>query len=269
MKQIFKQVFPQTIPVMAGYISLGIAFGLLLQSSGYGPLWAFLMSVFIYAGSAQFLAVELLAAGATLPQVALFTFLLNFRHFFYGLSMIEKYRKTGIRKPYLVFGLTDETYALLTGYKAPEGMSDQNYYFAVTLMNQLYWVTGCVLGSVAGSLIPFDTTGIDFAMTALFAVLVVEQWKSNNKHLPAISGFVITIVSLLIFGADNFLIPALIVISVVLLCMKGVLNEREAEPHERNAKPCERNAKPRGSDAKQHEGNVESCERNIEPGGRQ
>lgn len=228
MKQIIRQVFPQTIPVMAGYISLGIAFGLLLQSIGYGPIWAFLMSLFIYAGSAQFLAVELLAAGATLTHVALLTFLLNFRHLFYGLSMVEKYRGTGIRKIYLIFGLTDETYALLTGYKTPEGLSDRSYYFAVTLMNQLYWIFGCVMGSVAGSIIPFDTTGIDFAMTALFAVLVVEQWKTHKNHIPAISGFVITVAALFIFGADSFLIPALIVMSVVLLCLKSTLNREES-----------------------------------------
>lgn len=227
MKRIIRQVFPQTIPVMAGYISLGIAFGLLLQSIGYGPVWAFLMSLFIYAGSAQFLAVELLAAGATLVHVALLTFLLNFRHLFYGLSMIEKYRGAGIRKIYLIFGLTDETYAVLTGYKTPEGLRDQNYYFAVTLMNQLYWVVGSVIGSVAGGIIPFDTTGIDFAMTALFAVLVVEQWKTHKNHIPAISGFAITVASLYIFGSDSFLIPALIVMSVMLLCMKGILHWEE------------------------------------------
>lgn len=227
MKRIIKKVFPQTIPVMAGYISLGIAFGLLLQSIGYGPIWAFLMSLFIYAGSAQFLAVELLAAGATLTHIALLTFLLNFRHLFYGLSMIEKYRGTGIGKIYLIFGLTDETYALLTGYKTPEGLSDKSYFFAVTLMNHLYWILGSVIGSVAGSIIPFDLTGIDFAMTALFAVLVVEQWKTNKNHIPAISGFVITVAALFIFGADNFLIPALIVMSVALLSMKGTLSREK------------------------------------------
>ena len=227
MKRIIKQVFPQTIPVMAGYISLGIAFGLMLQSIGYGPIWAFLMSLFIYAGSAQFLAVELLAAGATLTNVALLTFLLNFRHLFYGLSMLEKYRGTGIRKIYLIFGLTDETYALLTCCKTPEGLSDKNYYFAVTLMNQLYWILGCVIGSLAGSIMSFDISGIDFAMTALFAVLVVEQWKTHKNHIPAISGFVITIAALYIFGADSFLIPALIVMSVVLMCMKSTLNLEE------------------------------------------
>lgn len=224
MKQILKQVFPKTIPVMAGYLSLGIAFGLLLQAIGYGPIWSLWMSLFIYAGSAQFLAIELLSAGATFTQVALLTFLLNFRHLFYGLSMIEKYRGTGIRKPYLIFGLTDETYALLTGYKAPKGISDPNYYLAVTLLNQIYWVVGCVLGALVGSILPFDTTGMDFAMTALFAVLVVEQWKTYKNHIPAIVGFVITTVALLIFGADRFLIPALIVMSVVLMCLQNILN---------------------------------------------
>lgn len=223
MKRFIKKIFPQTVPVMAGYLSLGAAFGLLLQSAGYGPIWALLMSLFIYAGSAQFLAVELVAAGATLPQVALLTVLLNFRHLFYGLSMIEKYRGTGIKKIYLIFALTDETYALLTSNKVPEGIDDGNYYFAVTLTNHLYWILGTLLGSVAGSLIPFDTTGIDFAMTALFAVMVVEQWKTHRNHIPAVTGFVITVAALYIFGADNFLIPALIVISVALLCMKGAL----------------------------------------------
>lgn len=227
MKQIIKQVFPQTIPVMAGYISLGIAFGLLLQSAGYGPVWSFLMAVFIYAGSAQFLAAELLTAGATLIHVALLTLLLNFRHLFYGLSMIERYRGTGIKKIYLIFGLTDETYALLTGYKPPEGLSDKNYCFSVTLMNQLYWVLGCVAGNIAGSVIPFNTTGIDFAMTALFGVLVVEQWKTQKNHIPAISGLLITVVSLCIFGPDSFLIPTLIAISVVLLCVKGTVNRED------------------------------------------
>ena len=229
MKQIIRKVIPQTVPVMAGYICLGIAFGLLLQTLGYGPIWALAMSVFIYAGSAQFLALELIAAGATFDKVALLTFLLNFRHLFYGLSMIEKYRGTGKRKLYLIFGLTDETYALLTGYRTPDGINDKDYYLAVTLINQIYWVAGCVLGSVAGNIIPVDTTGIDFVMTALFAVLVVEQWKTNKNKIPAILGFVITIASLLLFGPDNFLIPALIVISAALMCMKSILNREETD----------------------------------------
>lgn len=220
MKNAFRQAFPQTIPVLAGYLSLGIAFGILLQSAGYGPLWAFGMSLLIYAGSAQFLCVELLAAGAALSQVALLTFLLNFRHFFYGLSMITRYRNTGRRKWYLIFGLTDETYALLTGTKVPEDIDKNKFYTAVTFLNHCYWILGSVIGAAVGSFLPFDTTGIDFSMTALFAVLVVEQWKSHSDHLPAMLGFGITILSLMIFGADNFLIPALLVLSAILLCLQ-------------------------------------------------
>lgn len=229
MKNILKQVFPQTVPVMAGYLSMGMAFGLMLQNIGYGPIWALIMSVFIYAGSGQFLAVELLAAGAALSQVALLTLLLNFRHLFYGLSMIKKYRGTGVRKLYLIFGLTDETYALLTGYKTPDGLKDKDYYLVVTLMNHIYWISGCVLGAVAGSIIPFDMTGVDFAMTALFAVLVVEMWKTNKNHIPTLLGFGITIAALLIFGADSFLIPSLIVISFVLLCMQKKMRTEETD----------------------------------------
>ncbi len=228
-RQAFRQVFPQTIPVLAGYLSLGIAFGILLQSAGYGPLWALGMSFIIYAGSAQFLCVELLAAGASLSQVALLTFLLNFRHFFYGLSMITRYQNTGKRKWYLIFGLTDETYALLTAAKIPENIDSKDFYTVITLMNHCYWVLGSVIGAAAGTFLPFDTTGIDFSMTALFAVLVVEQWKSHSRHLPALLGFGITILSLMIFGADNFLIPALLVLSATLLFLQPKTDKQEKE----------------------------------------
>lgn len=229
MKNAFRQAFPLTIPVMAGYLSLGIAFGILLQSAGYGPLWAFGMSLIIYAGSAEFLCVELLAAHASLSHVALLTFLLNFRHFFYGLSMITRYQNTGKRKWYLIFGLTDETYALLTAAKTPQDTDSKDFYYAVTLLNHSYWVLGSVIGAVAGKLLPIDTTGIDFSMTALFAVLVVEQWKAHSKHLPALLGFGATIVSLIIFGPDSFLIPALLVISAALLFLQPKTNTQSKE----------------------------------------
>ena len=217
MKKAFKAALPRTIPVMAGYIFLGIAFGLLMSNSGYGILWALAMSVFIYAGTAQFLGVSLLAAGASLPSVALLTFILNFRHFFYGLSMLSKYKDTGKVKPYLIFGLTDETYAILAGGLVPQDVDETKYYFAVTLLDQIYWVLGSVLGNAFGAIITIDLTGIDFAMTALFAILVVENWKAHSRHLPAMVGFLISIVCLIIFGVNNYLIPALVGITLVLL----------------------------------------------------
>ena len=184
------------------------------------------MSVFVFAGSAQFLCVELLAAGASLYQVALLTFLLNFRHFFYGLTMVSRYHNVKkSRRWYLIFGLTDETYAILSAPTVPEDIDAEDFYTAVTLLNQFYWVLGSVLGGTIGTLITFNTAGIDFAMTALFAVLVVEQWKAHSNHLPAILGFGVTIVALMVFGADNFLIPALIVISAILLLMKNKLSK--------------------------------------------
>lgn len=225
MKSSFKSAFPQTLPVLAGYVSLGIAFGILLRDAGYGVIYAFLMSLFVFAGSAQFLCVELLVANATLPQVAFLIFLLNFRHFFYGLTMISHYRNVK-NKWYLIFGLTDETYALLSANKIPSTVAKSDFYFAVTLLNHIYWISGSVIGSLVGALIPFDMTGIDFAMTALFAVLVVEQWKSHSKHFPAILGFSVSILSILIFGTENFIIPTLIIICVILLLFKNQLEEK-------------------------------------------
>ena len=225
MKSSFKSAFPQTLPVLAGYISLGIAFGILLRNAGYGVIYAFLMSLFVFAGSAQFLCVELLVANATLPQVAFLIFLLNFRHFFYGLTMISHYRNVK-NKWYLIFGLTDETYALLSANKIPSTVEKSDFYFAVTLLNHIYWISGSVIGSLVGALIPFDMTGIDFAMTALFAVLVVEQWKSHSKHFPVILGFAVSILSILIFGTENFIIPTLIIICVILLLFKNQLEEK-------------------------------------------
>ena len=225
MKSSFKSAFPQTLPVLAGYVSLGIAFGILLRDAGYGVIYAFLMSLFVFAGSAQFLCVELLVANATLPQVAFLIFLLNFRHFFYGLTMISHYRNVK-KKWYLIFGLTDETYALLSANKIPSTVEKSDFYFAVTFLNHIYWISGSVIGSLVGALIPFDMTGIDFAMTALFAVLVVEQWKSHSKHFPAILGFAVSILSILIFGTENFIIPTLIIICVILLLFKNQLEEK-------------------------------------------
>lgn len=225
MKSSFKSAFPQTLPVLAGYVSLGIAFGILLRDAGYGVFYAFLMSLFVFAGSAQFLCVELLVANATLPQVAFLIFLLNFRHFFYGITMISHYRNVK-NKWYLIFGLTDETYALLSANKIPSTVEKSDFYFVVTFLNHIYWISGSVIGSLVGALIPFDMTGIDFAMTALFAVLVVEQWKSHSKHFPAILGFSVSILSILIFGTENFIIPTLIIICGILLLFKNQLEEK-------------------------------------------
>ena len=219
--------FPVTVPVLMGYLAIGIAFGLMLQSIGYGPGWAALMSLLIYAGSGQYLGVSLLAMGAPLTQVALLTFIVNFRHLVYGLSLLEKVRGMGVRKLYMMFSLTDETYALLSSAKVPEGVREHDFYFWIALMDQSYWVIGSVLGAVAGQLLGFDTTGVDFAMTALFIVIAVDQWKAYPKHLPALLGGVATVGCLLLFGADNMLVPALAVIVLVLVLARPRLEDRK------------------------------------------
>ena len=215
-----KHAFKQSVPIMAGYIVLGMGFGVLLESKGYGVLWAIAMSVFIYAGSMQYVAINLITGGASLIATALMTLMVNARHLFYGISMLDKYKNTGKYKPYLIFALTDATYSLVCSGKIPEGVDRNKYYFLVSLFDQVYWVIGSVIGSVVGSVLNFNTVGIDFSMTALFLVVFVEQWKSTKDHASAITGVAASVVCLLIFGAGNFVIPAMISITVILILMK-------------------------------------------------
>lgn len=218
-------VFPFTVPVLMGYLAIGMAFGLMLQSAGYGVAWAFVMSLTIYAGSGQYLGVSLLAMGAPLPQVAFLTLMINFRHLVYGLSMLEKFRGMGVRKLYMMFSLTDETYALLSSAWPPEGVNEHDFYFCVALLDHCYWIAGSVIGSLAGAALGFDTTGVDFAMTALFLVIAVGQWKAAGSHLPALLGAAATLVSLLIVGAEDMLLSALGIIVLVLTLLRPRLDE--------------------------------------------
>ena len=228
--------FPATVPVLMGYLAIGMAFGLMLQTEGYGVGWALLMSLTIYAGSGQYLGVSLLATGAHLSQVAFLTLMINFRHLVYGLSMLEKFRGMGARKFYMIFSLTDETYALLSSAKVPEGVDEHRYYFAVAMLDHSYWIMGSVLGSVLGSALGFDTTGVDFAMTALFLVIAVGQWKQAGSHLPALLGAAATLISLLVVGADDMLLPALGMIVILLTVLRRRLGEESNTKEEES--PC-------------------------------
>ena len=225
-RKALSAAFPVTVPVLMGYLAIGMAFGFMLQAVGYNFIWAFFMSLSIYAGSGQYLGVSLLSTGAALGTVALMTLIINFRHLVYGLSMLEKFRGMGIRKLYMIFSLTDETYALLSSAQAPVGVNPRNFYFAIALLDQSYWILGSVIGAVAGAVIPIDTTGIDFAMTALFVVIAVEQWETYRSHLPAVLGAVATLVSLLLVGAENMLLPALAIIVVALLLLRERLDDK-------------------------------------------
>ena len=223
----FKYAFVRSLPIMAGYIVLGLGFGVLLQSKGYGAGWALAMGGLIYAGSMQYVAIDLLAGGASLISAALMTLMVNARHLFYGISMLECYKDTGAAKPYLIFALTDETYSVVCSGDVPDGVDRKKYYFWVSLLDQFYWVVGCVAGALLGSVLPFDTMGIDFSMTALFLVVMVEQWRSTCDHTPALVGLGVSLVCLLIFGSSNFLIPSMIGITAALTLLRGTMEKRK------------------------------------------
>ena len=209
--ETLKKAFKDSLPVMAGYIVLGSGFGIIMQVNGFGILWALAMSVFIYAGSMQYVAVGFLSGGASLVTVAMTTLMVNARHLFYGISMINRYKNSGAKKPYLIFSLTDETYSIVC-----HGENTYSYYLAVSALNQFYWVTGTVFGSLLGNVLPFSTEGIDFALTALFITVFTDQWLSSKKHFSAICGVAVSVLCLLIFGKDGFMIPAMITITVIL-----------------------------------------------------
>ncbi len=219
----FKAAFPFTIPVLTGYLFIGIAFGVMYQEKGYHFLWAILMSILVYAGSGQYLAVNFFVPGVNLFHVIFLEFMVNIRHVFYGLSLLERFNDMGRKKLYMIFSLTDETYSLFFITKVPKGVDEKKFMFAIALLDQLYWIAGSAIGAIAGTVIPFNTTGIDFAMTALFVVIFVEQWLSSKNHIPALVGLGAGLICLLIFGSENFILPAMICIMIALLsCHKFI-----------------------------------------------
>lgn len=206
--------------MMTGYVFLGFGFGILMQNCGYGVLWSSAMSLFIYAGSMQYVAVSLFTSGASLLTAAVTAFMVNARHLFYGISMVDAYKGMGKKKPYLIFGLTDETYSLVSQLQLPQGVSRSSYCFLVTLFDHCYWVAGTVLGALAGTLLPINYEGVDFALTALFVTIFVEQWLSTKDHRPAIIGVAVTALCLILFGTEIFLIPSMLIVAASLTLLR-------------------------------------------------
>lgn len=227
MKRTLKIAFPMTIPVMLGYISVGIPFGLLVIKSGLSIWVAIGMSVFVYAGAMQFLAIGLLVNPVGLVQVGLMTLFVNIRHLFYGLSFIELFKTFGLKKQYMIFALTDETYSLLCGMAIQNEISKESLFFAVSLLNQIYWITGTIIGVFLGTLIKFNTAGIEFALTALFIVIFIEQWLAYKTHIPAFLGLVASAFSLIIFGQGSLIIPSMALMLIGLMVLKPWILKRE------------------------------------------
>lgn len=210
------KAFRDSIPVMAGYIVLGMGFGILMSAKGYGVLWAVATGIIIYSGTMQFAAAEMFTGGAALTEAAMTALMMGARHIFYGLTMSERYKNIhGLKKAYMIFSLTDETYSLVCE------SDDEDYCFWVSLFDHSYWITGGVIGSLLGEILPFDSRGIDFALTALFVSICTEQWLNTENHFPALIGFTASILCLVIFGAGNFLIPSMIAVTVLLFAMRG------------------------------------------------
>ena len=224
-KKIFLAALSATLPVLLGYLSIGIAFGFMLSEIGYNALWAGFMSLFIYAGSMQFIAVDLIGSSASLFTVAITAIIIQSRHMLYGLSLIEKFKNMGKLKLYMIFSLTDETYALLTAAKPPKGTSPKCYYFLIAILDHSYWIAGSIIGATLGNILNIDTKGIDFAMTALFVVIATEQWLEYKTHRPAIIGMVCSILALIAFGASNLLIPAMIMIIAALFVLRKTIEQ--------------------------------------------
>lgn len=211
-----RYAFPRTVPIMVGYLFLGMAYGILMKVNGYGFWWCLAMSVFVYGGSLQYLGITLLAGQVHPAYAFLMGLMLSARQLFYGISMLGKYQNIKTMKPYLIFALTDETFSLVCHDQAPQSLNQGLVYFWISLLDQIYWVAGSLLGVAIGSLISFDTTGLDFALTALFVVIFTDQWKSQPNHRPALLGLAAPILSLTVFGPDRFIIPAMLMIVGVL-----------------------------------------------------
>lgn len=222
-----KRAFITSLPVMAGYTVLGTGFGILLRGAGYGGVWAFGMSVLIFAGSMQYVGVSLISGGASLITTIITSFMVNARHLFYSISMIGKYRDSGKYKPYLIFALTDETYSLLCGGETPDGTDPDLYRFLVSGFNQCSWIAGSVIGNLLGAALPSGTAGVEFSMTALFVASFTQQWLDSRDHIPAVIGLLETLLCLVVFGPESFLIPSMLLITLTLTLLRPRLSRGE------------------------------------------
>jgi 4-azaleucine resistance transporter AzlC len=216
-QKAFLSAFPHTIPVLTGFLVLGMAYGVLMQTKGYGILWAVLMSAIAYCGSMQFVAITLLTTAFNPLQAFLLSLMVNARHLFYGISMLDKYKGLGKVRGFLIYTLCDETFSISSSITPPDGVNRKYFYLSVSLLNYSYWVLGTALGGIVGNFITFNTKGLDFVLTALFVVLFLEQMKNKENRISGFIGLAGTMIGLSLFGANNLVIPSMIIILAILL----------------------------------------------------
>lgn len=229
MIKTLRYAIRHSFPIFISFIPVGLAYGVLMQSAGYNFVWTGACSLFVLAGSLQYLMVTFFAGGVSLATVAIMSLLLNSRHIFYGLSFIEKFRSFGLWKYFLIYSLTDENYSLHCSHDFDEDIDEKWAYVLTAVMPVLYWVVLTIIGALIGSLIPFDTTGIDFALTALFIVILIEQMSGADNRLPALLAFVSSIVCLVIFGPGNFILPSLVITVALLTILRTRIEPVKAE----------------------------------------
>lgn len=220
-----KKAFPYTIPVLTGYLFLGMAYGIYMTGSGFAPIYSTITSIIVFGGSLEFLIVSMFLAPFAPVQSFIMALMIQARHLFYGIAMLDKYKDFGLKKFYLIFGLSDETFSVNCGMDAPEDVDKGWFYTFVTLLDQSYWVIGSTTGALIGSMLSFNLTGLDFVMTAMFVVIFLEQWIKDKKHYSALIGVFGSIACRLVFGADNFLIPTMIVILMSLTLFRKPIEE--------------------------------------------
>lgn len=223
----FKAAFPHTIPIFAGFWFLGLTYGIYMNVSGFSFWYPMVMSLVIFAGSIEFITVNMLLGAFNSIQALAMALMINARHLFYGIAMLDKYKGTGWKKLYLIFGMCDESFSINYTANIPKDVDKSWFMFFVTFLNHFYWVFGATLGGICGSLIKFNTKGLDFVMTAMFVVIFMEQWLKDKKHINSIIGIVVSVICLIAFGANNFIIPAMIGIIALLTLGRKTLDKEE------------------------------------------
>lgn len=224
-----KAAFPNTIPILAGFLFLGGAYGIYTNAAGFSFIYPLCMAAIIYGGSLEFVCTELLLSPFAPVQVIIMAVIIQARHLFYGISMLDKFKGTGIKKFYLIYAMCDETFSVNYTAKIPEDVDKGWFMFFVSLLNQCYWVFGAAMGGIIGSMLTFDTSGISFVMTAMFVVIFLEQWLKEKNHIASLIGIGVSVLCLLFFGADSFMVPAMVAIVVLLLLLKKKLQPEQAE----------------------------------------